>query len=140
MYVCMHVCMHVCMYVCMYVCMHVCMHVCMCVCTGMYVYLHICMYIYVFTFQLVSAVDESRCDSPSTEASVGTIGTIFATDTWDPALTIASGMRFYQYYFTCYECRGYFITAGDLSFHPMAQCVVHALKGLACRASPSRAR
>ena len=31
-------------------------------------------------------------------------------------------------------------TAGCLSFHPMAQCVVHALKGLACRASPSRAR
>jgi hypothetical protein len=27
-----------------------------------------------------------------------------------------------------------------LSFRPMAQCVVHALKGLACRASPSRAR
>ena len=25
-------------------------------------------------------------------------------------------------------------TAGYLSFHPMAQCVVHALKGLACRA------
>ena len=25
-------------------------------------------------------------------------------------------------------------TAGHLSFHPMAQCVVHALKGLACRA------
>ena len=25
-------------------------------------------------------------------------------------------------------------TAGFLSFHPMAQCVVHALKGLACRA------
>ena len=25
-------------------------------------------------------------------------------------------------------------TAGCLSFHPMAQCVVHALKGLACRA------
>ncbi len=24
--------------------------------------------------------------------------------------------------------------AGYLSFHPMAQCVVHALKGLACRA------
>ncbi len=31
-------------------------------------------------------------------------------------------------------------TAGCLSFHPMAQCVVHALKGLACRASPSRTR
>ncbi len=29
-------------------------------------------------------------------------------------------------------------TAGYLSFGPMAQCVVHALKGLACRASPSR--
>ncbi len=27
-----------------------------------------------------------------------------------------------------------FITAGYLSFHPMAQCVVHALKGLACGA------
>ena len=26
------------------------------------------------------------------------------------------------------------ITAGYLSFHPMARCVVHALKGLACRA------
>ncbi len=25
-------------------------------------------------------------------------------------------------------------TAGHLSFHPMAQCVVHALEGLACRA------
>jgi hypothetical protein len=31
-------------------------------------------------------------------------------------------------------------TLGYLSFGPMAQCVVHALKGLACRASPSRAR
>ena len=31
-------------------------------------------------------------------------------------------------------------TAGYLSFGHMAQCVVHALKGLACRASPSRAR
>ena len=29
---------------------------------------------------------------------------------------------------------------GYLSFGPMAQCVVHALKSLACRASPSRAR
>ena len=26
------------------------------------------------------------------------------------------------------------VTAGYLGFHPMAQCVVHALKGLACRA------
>ncbi len=32
------------------------------------------------------------------------------------------------------------ITAGYLSVGPMAQCVVHALKGLACRPSPSRAR
>ncbi len=31
-------------------------------------------------------------------------------------------------------------TTGYLSFHPMAQCVVHALKGLACRASLSRTR
>ena len=31
-------------------------------------------------------------------------------------------------------------TAGCLSFHPMAQCVVHALKGMACRARPSCAR
>ncbi len=31
-------------------------------------------------------------------------------------------------------------TTGYLSFGRMAQCVVHALKGLACRASPSRAR
>ena len=31
-------------------------------------------------------------------------------------------------------------TAGCLSFHPLIQCVVHALKGLACRASPIRAR
>ena len=30
-------------------------------------------------------------------------------------------------------------TAGYLSFHPMAQCAAHALKGLACRACPSRA-
>ncbi len=30
-------------------------------------------------------------------------------------------------------------TAGYLSFGPMALCVVHALKGLACRASHSRA-
>ncbi len=30
-------------------------------------------------------------------------------------------------------------TAGYLRFHAMAQCVVYALKGLACRASPSRA-
>jgi hypothetical protein len=30
-------------------------------------------------------------------------------------------------------------TTGYLRFHPMAQCVVHAFKGLACRASPSRA-
>ena len=30
-------------------------------------------------------------------------------------------------------------TAGYLSFGPMAQCVVHAFKGLACLASPSRA-
>ena len=29
---------------------------------------------------------------------------------------------------------------GYQSFGPMAQCVVHALKGLACRASPSSAR
>ena len=32
------------------------------------------------------------------------------------------------------------VTARCLSFHPRAQCVMHALKGLACRASPSRAR
>jgi hypothetical protein len=31
-------------------------------------------------------------------------------------------------------------TVGYLCFGPMAQCVVHALKGLACRARPSRAR
>ncbi len=31
-------------------------------------------------------------------------------------------------------------TAGYLSFGPVAQCVVHALKGLAYRASPSRTR
>jgi hypothetical protein len=31
-------------------------------------------------------------------------------------------------------------TAGYLSVGPTAQRVVHALKGLACRASPSRAR
>ena len=31
-------------------------------------------------------------------------------------------------------------TAGCLSFHSMAQCVVHALKGLACCARPSCAR
>ena len=31
-------------------------------------------------------------------------------------------------------------TAGYLSFGPMAQCIVHALKGLACRSSPSHAR
>ena len=31
-------------------------------------------------------------------------------------------------------------TVGYLSFHPKAQCAVHALKGLACHASPSRAR
>jgi serine/threonine protein kinase len=37
-------------------------------------------------------------------------------------------------------CIAMHCTAGYLSFHPMAQCVVHALKGLACRASPSRAR
>ena len=29
---------------------------------------------------------------------------------------------------------------GYLRFRPMAQCAVHALKGLACRASPIRAR
>ncbi len=31
-------------------------------------------------------------------------------------------------------------TTGYLSFGPMAQCIVHALKGLACRASSSCAR
>ncbi len=31
-------------------------------------------------------------------------------------------------------------TSGYLSFHPTAQCVVHALRGLACRTRPSRAR
>ncbi len=31
-------------------------------------------------------------------------------------------------------------TSGYLGFGPVAQCVVHALKGLACRASLSRAR
>ena len=31
-------------------------------------------------------------------------------------------------------------TMGCLRFGPMVHCVVHALKGLACRASPSRAR
>ncbi len=31
-------------------------------------------------------------------------------------------------------------TTGYLSFGPMAKCAVHALKGLACRASPSRVR
>ncbi len=36
-----------------------------------------------------------------------------------------------------YECTG---TAGYHSFGRMAQCAVHALKGLACCASPSRAR
>ncbi len=36
--------------------------------------------------------------------------------------------------------RLYLRIAGYLSFGTMAQCVVHALKGLACRARPSRAR
>ena len=45
--------------------------------------------------------------------------------------------------FAC-VCLGFMLfaasTAGYLSFGLVAQCVVHALKGLACRASPSRAR
>ena len=35
---------------------------------------------------------------------------------------------------TCIIVSQQHITAGYLSFHPMVQCVVHALKGLACRA------
>ena len=31
-------------------------------------------------------------------------------------------------------------STGYLRFHPTAQCIVHAVKGVACRASPSRAR
>ncbi len=37
------------------------------------------------------------------------------------------------------QSASYDSTTGCLSFHPMAQCVVHALKGLACRARVTQA-